>query len=69
MRYTSSIDRPGFRPERMVCMKFGTDFFRILNIVIQLMRMFAKVFGDDEDKAAAAESEARTKNTSVEEAC
>lgn len=50
-------------------MKFGTDFFRILNIVIQLMRMFAKVFGDAEDKKAAVESENRTKNPSVEEAC
>lgn len=53
----------------MVYMKFGTDFFRILNIVVQLMRMFAKVFGDDEDKKAAVASEARTKNPNVEEAC
>ena len=44
-------------------MKFGVDFFKILNIVIQLMRMFAKVFGDDDDKKAAAESEARTANS------
>lgn len=53
----------------MVYMKFGTDFFRILNIVVQLMRMFAKVFGDEEDKKAAALSEARSKNTNVDEAC
>ncbi len=44
-------------------MTFGKDFFKILNIVIQLMRMFAKVFGTDEDKKAAVESEARTANS------
>lgn len=50
-------------------MKFGKDFFRILNIVIQLMRMFAKVFGDPEDKAAADESEARTKDGDASHSC
>lgn len=50
-------------------MKFGRDFFRILNIVIQLMRMFASVFGDKEDKEAAAESKARTANSDPDEAC
>ena len=50
-------------------MKFGKDFFRILNIVIQLMRMFAKVFGDDEDQKSAAESEARTKDGDASHAC
>lgn len=50
-------------------MKFGKDFFKILNIVIQLMRMFAKVFGDPEDTAAAAESEARTKDGDASHAC
>lgn len=49
-------------------MKFGGDFFKILNIVIQLMRMFAKVFGDDEDKVEAKASEARTMSDS-EDAC
>jgi len=49
-------------------MKFGKDFFKILNIVIQLMRMFAKVFGDDDDKVAAAESEKRSANSNPEEA-
>lgn len=50
-------------------MKFGKDFFRILNIVIQLMRMFAKVFGDDEDQKAAAESEQRTIDTDPSHSC
>jgi len=31
-------------------MKFGTDFFKILNLVIQIMRLFAKVLGDDAEK-------------------
>ena len=41
-------------------MKFGVDFFKILNIVIQIMRMFAKVFGDDAAKTEANESEKRS---------
>ena len=49
-------------------MKFGRDFFKILNIVIQLMRMFASVFGDDEDKKEAAESKKRSANTNPDEA-
>ncbi len=49
-------------------MKFGRDFFKILNIVIQLMRMFAKVFGDEEDKIEAEASEART-ISETEDAC
>lgn len=53
----------------MVCMKFGKDFFRILNIVVQLMRMFAKVFGDDEDQKAAVESEVRTKDADPSHSC
>ena len=50
-------------------MKFGKDFFKVLNIVIQLMRMFAKVFGEPEDQAAAQESEARTKDSDPNHAC
>jgi len=41
-------------------MKIGRDFFRILNLVIQIMRLFAKVFGDETDKIEAEASEART---------
>ncbi len=50
-------------------MKFGKDFFRVLNIVVQMMRMFAKVFGDPEDQTAAAESEARTKDSDTTHSC
>ena len=53
----------------MVCMKFGKDFFKILNLVIQIMRLFAKVFGDTEDQSEAAESEARTKDADPNHAC
>ena len=49
-------------------MRFGGDFFRILNIVIQLMRMFASAFGDEDDKKAAAESKVRTSNSNPDEA-
>lgn len=49
-------------------MTFGRDFFRILNIVVQLMRMFAGVFGDDEDKKAVAESKARSANSNPDDA-
>lgn len=50
-------------------MKFGKDFFKILNIVIQIMRMFAKLFGDEDDKIAAKESSIRTSNSDPNEAC
>jgi len=33
-------------------MKFGSDFFKILEFVVAILRMFARVFGDDEDRAA-----------------
>lgn len=48
------------RPERKVYMTFGSDFFKIFNFAIQLLRLFAKIFGDDEDKKRVAESEARS---------
>ena len=50
-------------------MKFGSDFFKILNLVIQIMRLFARVFGDNDDKTAVAESEARTESPNIDEAC
>lgn len=53
----------------MVRMKFGADFFKILNLVIQIKRLFARVFGDDADKDAASDSEARTMNDNRNEAC
>jgi len=50
-------------------MKFGADFFKILNLVIQIMRLFAKVFGDDADRTEAAKSEARSRSDDSSEAC
>ena len=50
-------------------MKFGKDFFRTLNVVIQMLRMLAKMFGDDEDKKAALESEAKSKDGTSDNAC
>ena len=55
--------------ERWSEMKFGRDFFAILNIIVQLMRMFAGIFGDAEDKEAVAESEARSKDPETTDAC
>lgn len=43
-------------------MTFGTDFFKIFNFAIQLLRLFAKIFGDDEEKKQAVESERRSEN-------
>jgi len=30
-------------------MMFGKDFFKILKFAMQILVMFAKIFGDDED--------------------
>lgn len=60
---------PDLKIERMVVMKFGADFFKILNLVIQIMRLFAKVFGDEEDKKEVAQSERRSENDNLDEAC
>lgn len=57
------------KQKRTVQMKFGGDFFKILNIVVMIMRMFAKLFGDEDDKTAAAESEARSESSDSSEAC
>lgn len=57
------------KAERRCEMKFGRDFFKILNIVIQIMRMFAAVFGDDSDKEAVNESLERSSNPNSDEAC
>jgi len=29
---------------------FGTDFFKILEFVMAALRLFARIFGDDEDR-------------------
>lgn len=31
---------------------FGGDFFKILEFVMAVLRLFARVFGDDEDRKA-----------------
>lgn len=50
-------------------MHFGTDFFRIFNFAIQLLRLFARIFGDDEDKKAVEESEDRSTDSTSTDAC
>ncbi len=40
-------------------MKFGSDFFKILEFVVAILRMFARVFGDDEDRQADDEQAAK----------
>jgi len=36
----------------MVNMKFGEDFFKIVAFAMQILRLFARIFGDEEDKKA-----------------
>lgn len=50
-------------------MMFGKDFFKILNLVVQIMRLFAKAFGDNDDIKAIEESESRTSNSNSDQAC
>jgi len=50
-------------------MKFGKDFFKILNLVISIMRMFVGVFGDDDDKQVVAQSKERSASQDAEEVC
>jgi len=50
-------------------MKFGGDFFKILNLVVQIMRLFARIFGDESDKAASEASEERSASSDSSEAC
>lgn len=50
-------------------MKIGGDFFKILNLVVAIMRIFAQVFGDDEAKKALAESKERTANNNPDDVC
>ena len=47
-------------------MKFGTDFFKIFNFAVQLIRLFFKIFGDDEDKKTAELSEARSEDDNTD---
>ncbi|KKL94702.1 hypothetical protein LCGC14_1862030 [marine sediment metagenome] len=41
-------------------MTFGGDFFKVLNIVVALLRMFGRVFGDEATKNEVKESEERS---------
>jgi len=50
-------------------MQFGKDFFTILNLVVTLLRMFAGMFGDDDDKKAADESKLRSKDGNADHVC
>ena len=40
-------------------MKFGKDFFQILEFVVAILRLFARVFGDDDDRKADDEQQAK----------
>lgn len=31
-------------------MMFGQDFFKIIEFAVAILRLFARIFGDDEDK-------------------
>lgn len=50
-------------------MRVGNDFFKILNFAIAIMRLFAQIFGDTEDKKAVEESKARTANSNPDDVC
>lgn len=49
-------------------MIFGSDFFKIFNLIIQIMRLFGRVFGDADDKKAVDESVKRSANPNADEA-
>lgn len=48
-------------------MKIGSDLFRILNFAIAIIRLFASIFGDEDDKQAVEESKARSANTNPDD--
>lgn len=41
-------------------MKFGSDFFKIFNFVIQVVRLIIQIFGDEEDQQVVEASRSRT---------
>ena len=43
---------------------FGTDFFKMLEFVMAALRLFARIFGDDEDR----ENDDKTQGNHVHEA-
>lgn len=36
---------------------FGSDFFKILEYIVAALRLFARIFGDDDDKKADDEAQ------------
>lgn len=50
-------------------MKFGSDFFKMFNFAIQLLRLFIGIFGDDDDKNVVEESAERSESSDRGEAC
>lgn len=33
-------------------MKFGADFFKIVTFIVQILRLFGRMFGDEQDRQA-----------------
>lgn len=50
-------------------MKFGKDFFKILGLIIQIMRLFAAAFGDAEDQEEVLQSKHRSASDNADEVC
>ena len=50
-------------------MKFGKDFFKILGLIIAIMRLFAGAFGDSDDQAELTKSRDRTASADPDEVC
>jgi len=40
-------------------MHFGSDFFKIVEFVVAILRLFARVFGDADDAKSDAETKAK----------
>lgn len=49
-------------------MILGGNFFRWVNFAVQALRLLFKIFGNEEDRVKAAESEARSKDESEDAA-
>lgn len=50
-------------------MKFGADFFKILNFIVLLLRLLGQVFGDEETKKEVQVSKEKTASPDSNEAC
>lgn len=40
-------------------MQFGADYFKIIEFVIAVLRLLAKIFGTEEDRKADAEAKSK----------